>query len=80
MASSSSPGRASQSCASASHPPACRPAHGLLAGAMEPVDLEALKCILRKLNSDNQAHVWDYAQYLLWLQKSQEKTEKSRGN
>jgi hypothetical protein len=47
---------------------------------MEPVDLEALKCILRKLNSDNQAHVWDYAQYLLWLQKSQEKTEKSRGN
>ncbi len=47
---------------------------------MAPVDLEALQCILRNLNSDNQAHVWDYAQYLLWLQKSLEKAEKSRGN
>jgi hypothetical protein len=45
-----------------------------------PMDLEVLKCTLEGLNSHNLAQVWDYAQYLLWVQKSLEKTEKSKGN
>ena len=80
IASSSSPGRASQSSASGPHPPTRRPPHRPLTGAMGPVDLDILTCFLRCLNSRNLERVWRYVQHLLWLQISLEKTAKSRGN
>ncbi len=45
-----------------------------------PEDLEKLRVALQGLNIYNLALVWDFAQYLLRLQTSLEKLEKSKSN
>jgi hypothetical protein len=45
-----------------------------------PEDLEKLRDALLGLNIYNLALVWDFAQYLLRLQTSLEKMEKSKSN
>ena len=48
--------------------------------SLGPEDLEKLRVALQGLNIYNLALVWDFAQYLLRLQTSLEKLEKTKSN